>query len=367
MPSSSWGLTYPLALHVYNIQYPLRVFQFRQQAQQHFYPWHNRTFAWSDFYPFSRSDLALSGSNLRMVSNMLCSTIRNVSDPYHPLKSQIQSFMASDEEGSTVVMADEEEEMAGDTVLQYASLAISTTVATTVLHPVVVMSTWEIVQDKGRPKGFFLSPSTWFSAVREDYKAYEGMRAAKKSFFDGLGATIMANVCFEILKFGIGRKLGELIGVRSRDKEIDELEKSATKDHDVNIRVNARRRNLVLRWRRLATVSFVNYLSGVTAELVTYPLKTVAIKLQAQNASFRFPVSYHGGFDCMSRVVHEEGWGSLYSGMTTLVFSMLPECFMAGATYVGVILAIEACSDSTRVSLVLPAISALEHGDDQLN
>ena len=44
----------------------------------------------------------------------------------------------------------------------------------------------------------------------------------------------------------------------------------------------------------------------------------------------RDPISYNGGLDCFSRVVQEEGWGALYAGFTTLMFSIIPEVVMSG-------------------------------------
>eukprot|EP00009_Paramoeba_aestuarina_P002378 CAMPEP_0201507690 /NCGR_PEP_ID=MMETSP0161_2-20130828/1286_1 /ASSEMBLY_ACC=CAM_ASM_000251 /TAXON_ID=180227 /ORGANISM="Neoparamoeba aestuarina, Strain SoJaBio B1-5/56/2" /LENGTH=368 /DNA_ID=CAMNT_0047902125 /DNA_START=158 /DNA_END=1264 /DNA_ORIENTATION=- len=368
MTKARWGFEEPMTAFGV-VGQSLRVYQTRQQAQQPFYPWHSHQFSLGEFIPFRRGDVVNNGSLFRWLEGSAASFTRKMVDPYDLLERPYLSLLGEPYDVDSEVIPEEKEKKEKpkqrDTKLEYISLAASTGIASVVVHPLSLMGTWQVVQDTGRKPGFFFSPSTWTLKVGDMIKTYKEIQTNDKSFYDGLAATATYHVTFEVLKKKFKSMAYEATGCRSHFAEISRLNKEGRTLLDPAARAAAQKQATLLRWKKIAVSQGLNYLASVAAELVCYPLRTIALKLQAQGASFRFPVMYNGGLDCVSRVTQEEGASSLVAGISTLVCSVLPELVAAGCSYLIVCLVIEALSDYSRERILNPLLAFLE--DDSLD
>mmetsp|Transcript_29857 Transcript_29857/g.41245 ORF Transcript_29857/g.41245 Transcript_29857/m.41245 type:complete len:362 (+) Transcript_29857:68-1153(+) len=347
-----WGFERPITLFGSSIGSSLRLFQTRQQAQQPFYPWGDRQFSLDEYIPFRRSDLVRNGSLFKIAEGFAAGHIRSHFPP--PLLSPIDRLF----EGplSSLTQNPKTKKALVNTV----KVAVTTGIASVVVHPFTLMYNWDIVQDSGKPAKSVFRFSTYTETVSDIKKTYRSIKEAKKSFYDGLGATLCSNIAFEVIKLRMNAKIREAIDFDRSLGEMEACRKTMRTSLVEEEKNSAAKRLCVLRWRRLAMRYCVGYGASLAAELLVYPLLTISLKLQAQGASFRFPVMYNGGLDCASRVIQEEGIVSLYAGVSTLVCSVFPELLAAGGTYVAVILGIEAISDQTREQVLDPILDLIE-------
>jgi len=315
---------------------------FRQQAQQSTYPFYSQTFSYSEFSSLATNDVKKNGQMANTLRSNAASVVQSYANSF-----LIQAWMLNDKKDEKKEDEDEpkeekEEETQGPDpkdmfAVQCGCIGLSSAIAAAVSHPLAVVGTWQAVQDIPIESRMGLAINRISASCKAIVEASDAIKESKKSYYDGLAATVAYSVCFEVTKFGISKKLHQRWGVEGLTKEIERIEARSNKEGNMSVRAEYNKRCIILRWRRIALNGYLNYVASVGAGLLWYPLETIALRMQAQGASFRFPEL----FASPGEVVAEQGIVSLFSGAPTLFLSFLSETGFAALTYFFVILALE--------------------------
>eukprot|EP01095_Lingulamoeba_sp_RSL-Kostka_P006347 TRINITY_DN1990_c0_g2_i1.p1 TRINITY_DN1990_c0_g2~~TRINITY_DN1990_c0_g2_i1.p1 ORF type:complete len:307 (-),score=110.71 TRINITY_DN1990_c0_g2_i1:121-1041(-) len=185
----------------------------------------------------------------------------------------------------------------------YFVLLSARSVATAILHPFSLTTTWRIVGGDNY--------NSWF----ECFKSVKNNTI--KSLYDGVVVTLVGSMCQNILIDGCMALLRPLLAIPD-DQELQDkfftLFKLEASHNEMKKSFRALMRNTV------------NYkLSKFLTTSILYPLYTLKYRMEAQGCTYLMPYFSSSIMDNINKILDEEGYEGFYKGFEAHLISIVPE------------------------------------------